>query len=477
MKYIYCIALLFMTVSAMAQDTVFVHTYGGVADDVCRRIIPTDSGYYFIGTTASSGRGPTDVYIVQTDRGFNFVRSKTIGAWDVDFMTDVQVMEDKMVIVGSSNTETFGEYTGKVWVVDSTLALVAQTSIDYGQTTFPHKVLVRGETIYVAGSFTDNTDQYFLSGFSPQLQQQFKRTFNADEIGRIDSWIWNDGQLVVANVAFDAGDSIGQVSKIDSQGLVISHLELPDSIGIARKIRVLKDSNYLFVGDKVDTAGGDSNRVMAIAKYDKNLTGMIWDTMLEFPGWYAYGVDAIELSNKCLAAVAVTNYQFSDGGLGVVVTEFDSNGVLQFGNGSIYGWVGDDVIYDALLLQDDTVVAVGYTDSYGAGVKDFYALLLPVRSQNYEYDLDHFIDTSTKVLSVPEIKNRNVEPHCLELAVQGSSYSPLECVQGVIEVFDLRGAHLFSFDSTQEVDLGFLGPGYLILGTENERVRIFIPHR
>lgn len=475
MRVVLMIMLMLCGCGVFAQDTMDVFTYGGISDDVCRRIIPTDSGYYLVGTTASFGRGPNDIYIVQVDEEFNYIRSKTLGQWDVDFMTDAQPMGSNIVIVGATNVEQLGEYTGKIWVVDSSMNLAHETSIDYGQTTFPKKVQVKGSSIYVGGEFNDSKNGYFLSKFSADLQQEFKREFELDEIGRIDSWFWYDTAFVTAHVIFDdAYDSLGVISFIDSAGQIKKSIVLPDTLGIVRDISLMSDSNFLLVGDRMDTAFYATERVGSMAKLAGDLSHAIWVTERYFPiECLVRGVAGLELSFDRIVLVAKTNYFFSTEKYSIIIQEYSGGGSFISHGGSYYGSVEDDIAHDAIANSGDSVFIAGYSNGYGAGVKDFYVLRLPVRSDTFVFDVESYEDTLTKVLSIDEI-NHKQSKHDVAILSDGV-YKPVYGLTGQGILYSMDGNAVMRLDSEQVNTLHHLPTGYYILVTDQERMLLYSP--
>jgi len=474
MKRLVCIIVVALTLPARAQDTIGVYTYGGDSDDFGQRIFQTDSGYVLFGTTASFGKGTTDIYIVQTDKEFNTVASKTLGSWDIDRLSDVDQMATGFVLCGYTNTESIGNYTGKVWKLDNNLDLVSESKLEYGQVTIPGKILATGQSIYVGGWFSASHDKYFITRLSQQLQVKEKKEFEFDEIGKIESWIWNDN-LVMANLRFIApNDSVGEILVLDSGLQVVHSFLLEDSVGIAHDIRLLSDSNYLLVGSKIDTAINDSLRFASVTKINRELDSVFWNSRFHYQdaGAYVEGVKGLEVENKKILLIGNTDFQSFEEKTSVLATEYDSNGVFIPGNGFYFGFDEYEWVVDAISTNGDTVVAIGYTDSYGAGKKDMMIMYMPRRNGSYGYVLQTFEDTLEHVLQVREVAGS--PSNCLSRCFRGRNYTPLGCNARWIRIYNTNGQLVRSIFPGRVSVLDGIPPGLYLVCSDKEAFKLAI---
>lgn len=479
MKKLVLVLGLFWAIGGRGQDTVYTYTYGGESDDVCERILPTGSGYLLLGNTASFGYGSTDIYLVETDKDFNVVKSKTIGSWDLDKMTDAQRYQGGYAICGHTNTEIIGSYTGKIWVLNDQLEVEMEATLDYGPYTFPEKIIVHDQHLYVGGRSGVGQGKYFITKLSPSLEEEFKREYSYSEIGRIDSWLWNDENIVATNLSgLGTADSVGNITVIDQSGNIILNFELPDSVGIARDISLLHDSNYLVVGDKIDTAIADSNRYAAISKINSDLNDVFWQSRFSFvEDFYLFGVKGLKIDSGKLSLIAVTNYQFSAEGLSIVVVEYDSNGIFLPDNGAYYGSIKmDDIASDALHIGADTVIIAGSTNGFGAGVKDFQLIVLPRRSPNNTNVVSTHSDTLNKTLTIDSELLIPHENQCLQSALYDLFYTSQECAFNTIIIYDLNGKTIKELSAVDSFDLRVLRAGpYIVCAEGTTCIKIVIP--
>src|SRR5579863_6156484 len=93
-------------------DTAYIYTYGGIQDDVCNQIKPTDDGgYIMIGTSNSFGCGNTDFYVVKIDSLGNHKWSKTFGGDENEEGFSVtQTFEHGYVFMGFTDSYGAGGY-------------------------------------------------------------------------------------------------------------------------------------------------------------------------------------------------------------------------------------------------------------------------------------------------------------------------------------------------------------------------------
>jgi hypothetical protein len=476
--FIGCV-FLFSSLSGVGQDTVEVFTYGGEGEDVCKRILPNNQGYLLAGTTASFGKGPTDIYLVQVDRKFKVLKSKTIGGYDLDELTDALKFEEDYFLLSISNSENLGRYVGIVWKLDSNLEVIDQKVIDLGENTIPSKLLMHDNQLYVTGDILSTSEKTFVASYTTAFAQVFKKEFEKDKIGRIDSWISTDQGILTAYVRFDSGeDSTGVLSYYNANWVQSISLDLPDSIGIVRDLLIAGDSNILTTGDHVDTSINADLPILTVAKIGRNLDSIIWSNILYLSGnqWSAWGRKVHELNGNRVLVSALTNYQYFQGGLAIISTEFESNGESIFGNGSTYGWKYDDVINDAILIDDDTTVIAGYTESYGNGQKDVYLLVLRERSQQYQYFEENYLDTLSRILAIEVLRFNNEagDSYC-EQNLHGILSGQVQFCE--MNIYSMAGTLIMRLNSQNIQSLSALSMGIYIVQSGNEYRKIFFQPR
>ena len=98
-------------------DTIWTRTYGGPGEDDGSSVRQTaDGGYLIAGTTASSGAGDYDVYLIRTNANGDTLWTRTIGGASTDAASAIQATSDSgYIVVGFSNS--FGALDYDVYLI------------------------------------------------------------------------------------------------------------------------------------------------------------------------------------------------------------------------------------------------------------------------------------------------------------------------------------------------------------------------
>ena len=94
---------------AQAPDTLWTKTFGGINDEVCRRVIQTsDGGFALAGYTQSFGAGDEDMYLVKTDASGDTLWTRTYGSSGSDGCNSIiQTADDGLLLaVGQEALKT-----------------------------------------------------------------------------------------------------------------------------------------------------------------------------------------------------------------------------------------------------------------------------------------------------------------------------------------------------------------------------------
>ena len=115
-KTLLCIIVLSASVQAQS-DTLWTRTYGGVEDDYGFSVQQTsDEGYIVAGTTHSFGAGLSNIYLIKTDADGDTVWTRIFGGFRCEFGSSVQQTDDGGYIVTGS-TMSFGAGDSDVYLI------------------------------------------------------------------------------------------------------------------------------------------------------------------------------------------------------------------------------------------------------------------------------------------------------------------------------------------------------------------------
>lgn len=323
--FLLVLAGLFWVISqAVAQqpDSIWSQTYGGDTTDACFSSVQTsDGGYILAGYTKSFGAGQHDFWLAKTDADGDSLWSSTFGGDSIDICYSVQQTSDGGYIL-AGHTRSYGVGDYDFYLVKTDANGVLQWDTTYG------------------GS---NADYCFC----------VRETF--------------DGGYVLAGwtKSYGAGDWDGWLVKTNSTGTKLwsqTHGSLWDDR--LYWVEQTPDSGFALAGFYT-FGGGDPDVWLVktnsngVQQWDNTFGGYHWD------------------QGRCVALTSddgyiVTGYTetFGAGGGDFYVIKTDSQGDEEWSH--TYGGTDWEQSESVQQTVDGGYVIAGYSQTYGAGEKDFY---------------------------------------------------------------------------------------------------------
>jgi hypothetical protein len=304
----------------------WARTYGGASKDPAYAVQQTTDGGYVVAGWTGFGAGSYDFWVLKLDAWGNITWQKTYGGAGMDgtFSTDIQQTTDGGFIV-AGETSSFGAGSRDAWV----LKLDASGNVTW-QKTYGG----------AAGDYTYSIQQT------------------------------SDGGFVVAGGtnSFGAGSYDAWVLKLDVSGNVSWQKTYGGAIGeIANSIQQTTDGGFVVAG-----------QTGAFPDYDA------WILKLDVSGNVAwqktYGgssdEEAYSIEQTTDGGFVVAGYtdSFGAGGNDFWVLKLDVSGNVQWQK--TYGGVDFDHAESVQQTADGGYVATGQTESFGAGLSDFWVLKL-----------------------------------------------------------------------------------------------------
>lgn len=208
MKQLITSIILLFALSGFAQnDTAFIYTYGGAANDEGKDIIQTaDSGYIILGSTSSFGNGSSDFYVIKLDSNFQVEWTNAYGGPQIETGESILPADDGGYhLLGSTNSFGSGGYD--VYYV---------------------KIDAQGEFEYDDSFGGSNWDFGYDMVYTPE----------------------GDIMVVGETYSFNGGDAQAYVLKLDE----FATIQWEKTIGgskhdLARSIILTEDSHCVFTGE------------------------------------------------------------------------------------------------------------------------------------------------------------------------------------------------------------------------------------
>jgi len=392
----------------------FVDVIGGTDDDYANSVIETsDGGYLVVGRTASFGAGLGDIYIVKLradgslDSSFGNGGTLTIGGSGNDEgQAVIETSDGGYLIAGYSNSAGAGSYD---------MYLVKLTSSGGLDTSFGNSgtITIGGNRDDYANSVIETSDGGYLvvgrtASAGAGLHDIYIVKLRAD--GSLDSSFGNGGTLTIGGSQDEWGDSVIEthdghyliVGATNSAGAgsvdeYIVKLNLDGSLdttfgsggtltlggtGLEFASSVLETQNgYLIAGRTTTSSQGSYDLYFTKITFNGTLDTSFANngTLTIGGGSYDYVSSLIKSKYGGYIAVGFTN-SFGAGNNDVYIVKFTDNGALDsnFGsNGTLtIGGAQLDRGYSAIETRKGDILAVGLTNSFGAGGYDMYIIKL-----------------------------------------------------------------------------------------------------
>jgi uncharacterized delta-60 repeat protein len=302
-------------------------TYGGSVDDIAYSIQQTsDGGFIAVGRTYSFGAGGNDFWVMKLDSAGEIDWQKTYGGSSTDSASSIQQTSDGGYIVAGV-TYSYGAGPYDFWV----MKLDGVGEIDWQKT--------------YGGSSTD---------YAYSIQQTF-----------------DGGYIVVGEtLSFGAGGNDFWVVKLDSAG----EIDWQKTYGglaydIARSIQQTSDGGYIAAGETLSFgAGGNDFWVMKL----DGVGEVEWQKT--YGGSYDDIAYSIQQTSDGGYIAAGDTLSFGAGQNDSWVMKLDGAGEVEWQK--TYGGSSYDSAYSIQQTSDGGYIATGYTQSFGAGHRDFWLLKL-----------------------------------------------------------------------------------------------------
>lgn len=372
MKNVITIFSLLLATSANAQMT-FQKTFGLYSTEYGFSVGLTDNGGYVIaGSSQSFGTGDYDVYLIRTDANGDTLWTATVGNTSTDFgYSAAQTSDGGFIVTGEK-----GGSGGDVYLIktDSAGNLLWTTSISL---TFLHNQFgrsvreTRDSGFIICGDFED----YLTNGYEMYLIRTnrngdtlWSNVFGgANEEHGLDVVQCTDGSFISCGYtgSYGAGFNDAFLIKADSMGqLIWAKTYGGPGFETAFSVKQTADGGYI--------VGGSMS--FAVGVFDAYLikTDSIGDTLWTktYGGTGSNGIRTVqEIPTGGFIGIGSTD-AFGAGVTDAFIIRTDANGNLMWSK--TYGGTAADNGQSIQQSNDGGFIAVGFTESFGAGGNDIY---------------------------------------------------------------------------------------------------------
>ncbi len=381
------IALLLAATTAFPQppDTLWTRTFGGDSSDIGSSVQQTtDGGYIIAGNTNSYGQGQGDYWLVKTDSIGNLEWSQTYGGSSYEDCQAAQETSDGgYVVVGATRSFSAGGTDFYVVKTDSIGEPIWSRSYGGQHAEWAKHIIETSDGGFAIVGHISSTGSYcygYLIRTDQNGNQLWSRQYGGTETdGLYSIQETDDGGFIMGGVtqSFGAGWKDMYLIRTDANGDTLWTRTFGGT-GNDWGFRTIQtfDGGFILVGE--EQSFGASDMDMYVVKTD-SAGNTLWSQSYGGTGTErAYSVN--ETFDHGLIIAGYTD-SFGAGSHDVWVVKTDANGNEQWSRtvgGSDY-----DNGCSAQQTTDGGYIIAGYTESYGAGNKDFWLIRLDGFSDPY----------------------------------------------------------------------------------------------
>lgn len=307
-------------------------TFGGSEDDGGYAVLQTDDcGFIMAGYTMSFGAGETDIWLIKTDAEGKKVWSRTIGGSGIDLGFSVrQTMDGGYIIAGSTASTGKGKYDG--WLVKTDPLGLEIWSSTFGgiANDFAQCVQQTADSGYV---FTGSTYSSHAQGYDVWLvktdaagKKEWAQTFDRYDTDWGYSLVqWNDGGYLVVGKCENSDTNYSRLWLIRTTANGVEESSNTYGYSVGFSIQGSGAKGYCIVGTSrsKDTQGRD----IGLIKLGPSGTSA-WVRTFGGPGddWGLCG----QLTNDGAYVVVGYTGSYGKGGYDVWLVKTDQYGYTEF---------------------------------------------------------------------------------------------------------------------------------------------------
>jgi hypothetical protein len=384
---------------AQPPDSLWAHTYGGpLADDASSFVQTADGGYVLAGYTYSFGAGNEDFWLVKTNANGDSVWSRTFGGPGFEGANSLQQTTDGGFILAGFSNSFGGGYN--LWLVKTDANGNSSWSRNFGGPGWDgaNCVLQTADGYLLAGltnSYGAGDFDFWLLKTNTNGDSVWSRTFGGplyEDIFSIQPTTGGGYILAGRTLSYGAGNYDAYLVKTNSSGdsLWTRHFGGP-GFETATAVQQTADGGYVFAG--ITSSYGAGNEDFWLFKTNSN-GDSVWSRTFGGMSWdRAYSIQKTADGGYILAGRA-DSYGAGQGDVWLVKTNANGDSLWS----RTFGGAAFDGAYFVRQTTDSGFVLAGFTESFGAGGRDFW--LVKTRRDPVSAGDTFILHPSSFVLSV-----------------------------------------------------------------------------
>ena len=353
---------------------VWNRTYGGVAAEEGWMVQhTTDGGFVLIGYTASFGNGSWDIWVVKTDAAGTQQWSKTYGGRRGDFSHAIQQTADGGYIIGAT-TQSFGAGGDDIWVIKTDASGTIMWQKTFGGVNQDHcngiVQLPSGEYVLVGDWDLGGTYDLCVMKLDATGNLLWRKVYSDEHFGfgHAIQMTADGGFIIIGGINLYADSDLWLV-KTDMNGTMIWEKTFGGRTPeVATAVLQTRDGGFLLGGWILPA---DLNKSIVVIKTDSQ-GNLVWGDQIaagHSKEEYVNTLGLVETSDGgCIVAGEVIVSNDKD----AWVMKIDEKGIvlwdMNFGSGA------DEYGCGVEEIDEDYVIVVGSTQSFGVGGNDMWLI-------------------------------------------------------------------------------------------------------
>lgn len=470
-KIVQILFLLCPLIGYSQKDTVAqLHSFGSLANDVGEDIAATsDGGLIVVGSTASSGDGNTDIYLLKIDSLCNKEWSWALGGLNNDWGYSVIETYDKgFLIAASTNSYGNGGYDAMLLKRDSLGNYEWQKTYGGNDWDFAYDVVQTFDSGFVFCGETYNNTNGFSDVYVVKTNSLgdtiWTRTVGGSLIDKGSAVIQtSDSSIVVAGLKTTITDSTQvYVLKFNKDGLLLwdsvyGGLKYENANDMIESL----DGGYVLAGSST-SFGIDKDYY--VVKTTAN-GALVWEQI--FAGVLDEDANAIaQIDNGDFWIIGYTE---ANGGGNKDAKMFRINSGGWWANqNSTFGTIENEVATGFAFGLNGAMYLSGYTDSYGEGLNDLMVIRVDTVVQQQQFSVTENIDVAA--IGVTKFSEKENLVKIYPNPAQNNIIIELIYTPSVVRITDLLGTVLFSKELKQtlsSIDLSLIPSGIYLVDIKN----------
>lgn len=376
--------------SLQAQtDTAYIYTFGGQNMDQCRSVIYTlDKGLLLTGTTASFGKGTSDIYLVKLDSMRQLAWSKTIGSPNVERgFSALQLADSNYLIAGFTNSSPAGDYDAYLVKINNQGDTLWTRRYGGADWDFAYSLcaLADGGFAFTGETFSDgnSTPDLFLTRIDSSGETLWTKTWGGNGVD-IGHQIIAPSDTSIAIIgqtgSFGNGSDDVWLLCLNLNGDTLWTKTYGDTASnIGYGLTYTSDHRFVLTGGGYPVQNGFGQKDAFMTTTD-SLGNIIWSGNIG-SGGNDEGRAVTELDNGNYVLSGISNSDGSGGyGMYYIYMHHDS----WFLTGATFGGNLQEEGYSISYRDHLHLAMAGSTTSFGQGLEDMYLVELDTLLANFQ---------------------------------------------------------------------------------------------